>query len=750
MAATRSKQLNERRPRAWAVSLCALAVSGAAASAQLVDLRPAEPPAQRARPAARTIALCGASIDTMGPCPALHEAIVSDRRKGRTARRLMQLDGPLTPARRDAMHDAGLEIEQCVGGDAFLVRTGDADAQCAAALDFIRWHGALQPGWKIDPRLGQRELETEERQAIADAGRLVVDVSFGKGVDVEAARAAMASIENARVSAAERIGENAVVSIIVAPAQIDLIAARNDVLAIQEHPEPTLRASSTRSLVQSRFFGATPLYDQGLTGAGQILGVVDSRIDAGHCSFFDETPFGSSHRKIVAYNAPPGQSDHGTHVAAIAVGDAGSFDDRRGVAFDARLVFSDIPSVLVEGPLLTIFTTHHNQGARVHTNSWGVDNDDSYNAWARAVDVFSWENEEDLVIFAVSNRQVLGSPENAKNCLAVAASRDLPQEELHGSGGAGPTIDGRRKPELFAPGVGIISADAQTGCNVIAQTGTSMAAPAVAGVAALVRQYFEDGFHPSGAPIPEDALTPTGALLRAVLLNAGKDMDGIAGFPSNVEGWGRLVVDDALFFEGDERRTEIVDIRRADPDALQTGDMRTRTFAVESSAAELRVTLVYTDAPAAPGAGFTPVNDLDLEVLAPNGDVYRGNVFAMGESAPNALFDSGGGFLFDPLNNVEQVRIKTPIPGEWTVRIHGAAVNVGPSGYALVASADLQEPPAPCPSDLDGDGATGSADLALLLANWGQGPGAADLSGDGDVGSADLSLLLGLWGPCAE
>lgn len=51
-----------------------------------------------------------------------------------------------------------------------------------------------------------------------------------------------------------------------------------------------------------------------------------------------------------------------------------------------------------------------------------------------------------------------------------------------------------------------------------------------------------------------------------------------------------------------------------------------------------------------------------------------------------------------------------------------------------------------CPSDLNGDGTTGSADLAALLSAW--GTAGADLNGDGTTGSADLAALLSSWGAC--
>ncbi|MBI1304827.1 MAG: SUMF1/EgtB/PvdO family nonheme iron enzyme [Phycisphaera sp.] len=52
-----------------------------------------------------------------------------------------------------------------------------------------------------------------------------------------------------------------------------------------------------------------------------------------------------------------------------------------------------------------------------------------------------------------------------------------------------------------------------------------------------------------------------------------------------------------------------------------------------------------------------------------------------------------------------------------------------------------------CDADIDGDGAVGPADLALLLGAWGGCAGCgADITADGVVDGADLSTLLGLWG----
>ena len=56
-----------------------------------------------------------------------------------------------------------------------------------------------------------------------------------------------------------------------------------------------------------------------------------------------------------------------------------------------------------------------------------------------------------------------------------------------------------------------------------------------------------------------------------------------------------------------------------------------------------------------------------------------------------------------------------------------------------------------CPTDLDGDGGTATADLLILLAAWGPCPGClADINFDGIVSTEDLLILLSSWGPCPQ
>ena len=186
--------------------------------------------------------------------------------------------------------------------------------------------------------------------------------------------------------------------------------------------------------------------------------------------------------------------------------------------------------------------------------------------------------------------------------------------------------------------------------------------PAVAGIAALVRQYYTEGWYPTGARRPHHTFTPSGALLKATLVNGSVDMAGIAGYPGTAasgEGWGTLLIDDALHFSGEARNDGVWDIRHA-TDSLPARSRRITSTSSPTPAVE--VTLVWTEPPAPADAAKPVVNNLDLAVVSPDGtQTFRGNDFAGGQSAVGGTADT--------LNNVEIVLINAPAPGDWTIRV---------------------------------------------------------------------------------
>ena len=74
-------------------------------------------------------------------------------------------------------------------------------------------------------------------------------------------------------------------------------------------------------------------------------------------------------------------------------------------------------------------------------------------------------------------------PGDSEKAITVGSVNDDHNREIYSS--RGPTGDGRLKPDVMAPGGAIMSASAGSGDGYVSYSGTSMATPHVAGVAAI-------------------------------------------------------------------------------------------------------------------------------------------------------------------------------------------------------------------------------------------------------------------------
>ena len=441
-----------------------------------------------------------------------------------------------------------------------------------------------------------------------------------------------------------------------------------------------------------------------------------------------------SRRKVVAYNflyscdqypGRPGcdtpgnlasldNQGHGTHAAGTAVGDRAPLfvhDYGDSVAPAAKLVVQDggyvggdlctqFPGVGCPAKLTPIFEQAYRQGARIHSNSWGDRQGRlgspptaNYPQSARDVDAFVYEHPDMLVIFNTGNLGAnmptppssLSAPGSAKNTLQIGGTR-APSSSMNDDVIAeftlfGPTRDGRIKPDLVAAArVTAANADFDNNpntCDVGMELGTSWSSPTVAGAAALVRQYYTDGFYPGGKRNAANAMTPSAALMKATLIAAARPVlkrrDVTTNktvtalpVPSPEQGWGFPVLDDALYFDGDTRRLRVVDV----PTAGGLAQGESRTIRVEARpGTPLKAVLVWTDPPATVRAvsDTSPVlvNDLDLRV---------------GSSVSN-----------DRLNNVEVITIEN-LSGSVGITVTAHALGFGTrQGYALVVTGDLVE-----------------------------------------------------------
>jgi hypothetical protein len=661
------------------IAFALLAVMAAAAGCAGGGVGPATTGVE---PSPHMILLKAAQFDTQCGGPVAPRGLNGASRWSETL--IVQFAGPTTQEQRSAL--AGrCKILGYVPNHAYVVRVPAGRRGVVAATPGVSWIGEFRPAYKVDPSIGKRRFRDAVRQAETRRGTYRFVVTLFAGELAWAAARDILALGGDVLDVADQ-GTEAAILVRADRYVLGGIASLDAVAFIEEAGEPALRNDKTTWVIQSNIPDYTPVWDRGLHGEGQIVGVIDGPLYVAHNCFRDPdgNPIGPTHRKVVAYRGTTGSDAHGTHTSGTIAGDQSVFTGstyRNGMAYRAKISFTNYYAVAPDN-LYTYLVAAHNDGARCHTNSWGDDSTTQYTRWCRDIDEYSYEYEDGMVAFAVTNGSTLKTPENAKNVLAVGASYQAPDQENHYSGGTGPTADGRRKPEIYAPGRAIFSARSGSTDEWQSMSGTSMACPAVTGMGALVRQYYEYGWYPSGVETRSEGFAPSGALVRATLLNGTVDMTGVPLYPNDTEGWGRLLLDDALYFAGDTRELWVEDIRNAA--GLDTGDTATYALVVDSGAEPFRATLVWTDPPAELYSAYTPINNLDLRVTSPTGAVYKGNWF------DTSVGQSVVGGSFDPRNNVEQVLRRNPSPGVWTVEVVGADINEGLQGYALVVTGDLE------------------------------------------------------------
>jgi hypothetical protein len=366
-------------------------------------------------------------------------------------------------------------------------------------------------------------------------------------------------------------------------------------------------------------------------------------------------------------------------------------DDRnKGMAYEARLSLDSDEDVVDKQTMMAVLDKQRLDGARTHSNSWHI-KDPSYNQIDYAVDQFVWLNEQQLVCGSSGNKkEEPGPPATAKNALSISASGNAGHEMEFRDGVSMPPADGRRKPEICAPGCGIRAANVTGGkCSASMKScEASWAAPVIAGAAALVRQYYVEGWYPTGRKVAGHARSDfvSAALVKATLLNSTVDMKAVPGYPSVKEGWGLVKLANTLLFEGGPRRLFIDDVKNSA--GLHKEESKTYEIRIQDDSQPLKITLCWSDPPPGVFAGERVlVNDLDLIVTSPGpvAQTFYGN---------NIDTDTGFskiGKVRDDKNNVEMVIIRNPTPGPWKITVKSTATNVGESGqgFALVATASI-------------------------------------------------------------
>lgn len=399
-----------------------------------------------------------------------------------------------------------------------------------------------------------------------------------------------------------------------------------------------------------------------LRGEGVVIGVGDDSDPHLHVDFTNR----------IINRAATNYTLHGTHVTGIVGG--------AGIQNEVRTGFAPKSTIISQyfGGIINNATSYVNDHGMVITNnSYGNIVDDCdffgiYDIYSRILDQQAIDLPNLQTVFAAGNsglmsctpypdsfKTVLGSYQSAKNVITVGNATPLGSLFIQSS--KGPVKDGRIKPEIISIGSFIMSTSNPFFGFYWENTGTSMAAPAVAGGLGLLYQRYRQ--LNSGA-------NPKNGLMKTLVCNSGTDW-GNAG-PDYKHGFGLVNFWRALnMLENNHYASSSIALAGTD----------NYSITVPAGLAQLKVMLYWNDPPASLLPLHTLVNDLDLEVINPSSTTVLPFILdTIPANIKNAAVNGA-----DHINNIEQVVINNPAAGNYTIRVKGTGITQNPTQEYFVA-----------------------------------------------------------------
>ena len=686
-----------------------------------------------------TVAMEGFEIDTREGEPALPSELFIDKYEfGSDGRYIVQFIGPVKDEWKTAVRNLNVDVGDYLPYNSFIVKMNTQTIDKVSDLRFVQWVGVFQPAYRVRPSLWEA------------TGPIGVEIVTFDGKGVNSVLARLRENQVFRDYAGDDFGvvkawiDRSDLVMLANLNAVSYIEPYYVEEAYNEFMQWTIQTNITddRKLWDLGIDGTGQIIaiaDTGLDYDHPAFRENATDVVKNNGDIYNVTDL--SRRKLVRYltmaqyvgldpwadkyaysdsgTGFPPVLGHGTMMAGTAAANDNynNISSNDGGALNAKLIMQDIANVcdregqddncfsFIPDDYDLLFGPIYNEGARIHSNSWGTP-EEVYDLESRMVDKFVFEHPDFFITWSAGNGGPLsgephtsGSPSNAKDVVSVgwvgnpSPFQPLDQNYVEGRGSTGPTPDGRMKPELVQLGDGMSTMSdgdpwSDTGRPDGLMTGTSYGSPATAAMGAMIRQYYAEGFYPTGTVHPAGAFVPSAALVKALLMASGeratqgfRDSRNEQKWPNNSQGWGRPLLDNVLYFPGDVKKTISID----HTEGLVTGDVVTYDFTVNSNAVPLRVMLVWSDYPGTVGAATVLVNDLNLEVTDPSALVYKGNFF----SPPFATSESRPGGLFDAINPTEGVHLWYPEAGTYSVRISGANIPEGPQPFALVINADI-------------------------------------------------------------
>jgi PKD repeat protein len=564
--------------------------------------------------------------------------------------RLIQFSSQPSAAEQQALAAAGLQLMDYIPYQTWLAAIpGQFPLQLLAAKG-VRSVMPFTPQMRVHQQLYRGDIPDHAWEA----GDLALVVQLMPQAPMAAVSGALA---RSGVKITRSVGREQLLELQIAPGELMSLAAMPFVKWIEARPAPPEPDDTRgRSLHRSNLLiSGSRKYD----GTGVSVAVRDDGQLGPHIDFqgrLDQT------------FASPSNGTHGDGVGGIFAGAGNYNSENRGMAPGAFIYAMDYQADFLDSTLYL----HTQKGMMVTNSSYSNGCNTGYTTIARRVDQQAYDYPSLLHVFSAGNSNgsscgygagtqwgnITGGHKMGKNVIATANL--FADDALVSSSSRGPANDGRIKPDIAANGQNQISTDPNNGYQSFG--GTSGAAPGIAGISAQLYQAYRQL---NGGQDPE---TP---LIKAAMLNTAYDL-GNRG-PDFKYGWGRV---DAY------RAALLLEQNRYLSNSVAQGITKSHTINVPAGVKEVRFMLYWLDPAGTVLSSRALVNDLNLSATSPSAQPLLPWLL---NPAPNpTTLDAPATTGVDNLNNVEQIALLDPEPGDYVLQVSGFDVPQGPQKYYLL------------------------------------------------------------------
>ncbi len=420
---------------------------------------------------------------------------------------------------------------------------------------------------------------------------------------------------------------------------LEKIISLSEVIFIDEYISPKTEISI---IGYDRSFNGINILDYTIpnaNGKNIVVGVKENNVEINDLDIYK--------RVVPSSIAATKVEEHATVISSIIGGAGNSFYDGRGMANAAKFFSSTFSNLFADDA--AILNTNK---VTVQNHSYGTIPQQFYGAEAVSYDVQTWQNKNILHIFSAGNKGLSFAPDGiykniptyanitgnfkmAKNIITVGAV-DI-AGDVAAESSAGPIYDGRLAPQLVALG----------------PNGTSDAAAIVTGAIAVMQQVYADS---------NSQVLPTALLIKAIMFNTADDV-----YKTGIDyktGYGLV---------NSYAAVSALQQKKYDVSIITQSQVWTKNIVVPANAAQLKITMTYTDSNATINNNKAIVNDVDIELQEiSTGIIYKPwvlSTFANADSLAKLPIRKR-----DSLNTAEQISIVLPTAGSYQIKVLGTNI----------------------------------------------------------------------------